>query len=203
MKLKLSAPTTTRLSDRLRRINQVTLGIALAFVAFIVIASSFAINLHSMVGDSRAKAMVLADNASATLMFHYEREAQELLKSLKHSPDVNAAAIYDQNRHLFAHYLDKTHDVLRETLPTSLNSLREAVFYKLNHISVIQPIVHENELLGGLLLLVDLKPLYEQIAGQAMITFFAALVAMVLARFLLIRVSRSVQQPLSYSRATK
>ena len=54
MKLEQNASTYTRFSDRLRRINQITLGIALALLAVVVIVSSFAVNVHSLVGGSQA-----------------------------------------------------------------------------------------------------------------------------------------------------
>ena len=60
-----NAPKYTCLADRLRHINQMTLGIALALVAVIVLLSSFAINVHALIGGSQTKARLLAENAGA------------------------------------------------------------------------------------------------------------------------------------------
>ncbi|MFZ4535559.1 response regulator [Propionivibrio sp.] len=191
MKLEHSAPKTTRLGDRLQRINQVTLG-TLTLVAVLVIISSFAINLHSLVEGSQAKARVLAENAGATLMFHDDRAALELLQSLQHSPDVHSAAIYNDERKLFVRYLAEGHDV-----PASIASLHESASYDIDYIKLVQPIVNDGTILGALLIRVDLGALYEHMGWQAMIALAAALLALLLARFLLRRLSASVLQPLS------
>jgi signal transduction histidine kinase/CheY-like chemotaxis protein/HPt (histidine-containing phosphotransfer) domain-containing protein len=181
-----------RLGERLRRINQVTLGIALALVAVVVIASSFAINLHSLVGGSQAKARVLAENAGATLLFDDRRAAEELLKSLQHSPDVNAAAVYDKNRVLFSVYAAEG-----LVAPTGIASLAEDVSYGFASIGFVQPIVHDGALLGALFMQVDPAALYRQIGSQALTTLAAALLAIFVARMLLVRLSASVLEPLS------
>ncbi|MBC7455015.1 MAG: response regulator [Massilia sp.] len=169
-----------------------TLGIALSLVALVVIVSSFAVNVHALIGGGQAKARVLAENAGATLMFHDERAARDLLKSLQHSPDVLVAAIYDKQLALFSRYLAKgEHSV------AALPGLDETVSYGVNTIRLVQPMVHDGDTLGALMLLVDLQPLYEQMGWQALITLGAALLALVIARILLARLSASLLQPLS------
>ena len=190
MKFEPGTPKYTPLGERLRRINQVTLGIALALVAVVVIVSSFAGNVHALIDGSHAKAKLLAENAGATLMFHDDRAARELLNSLQHSPDVHAAAIYDKNRTLFARYRG-------DSMPASLDRLHEAMSYEVDHIQLVQPVVHDGEIQGALLLLIDLRPLYEQMGRQTLITFVTALLAKIMTRVLLVRLTVSVLQPIS------
>lgn len=197
MKRIPGASQQTRLRDRLIRINQVTLSIALAFVALIVMLSSFGINLHTVIGGARAKANVLASNASAALMFHYENAAQDLLQPLHYSPDVSAAAIYDKDRKLFAHYLAYGQTAPEHDLQTQENGVHEHIRYDLHSIQLLQPIVQNGEVLGTLSLLIDLQPLYRQMLLQACMTLFAALTALLLARFFLARLSASVRQPIA------
>lgn len=192
MKSEQNAVIYVRLAERLLRINQVTLGIALALVAVIVIVSSFVVNMHYLVGGSEAKARVLAQNAAATLMFQDEHAARELLKSLQNSPDVHAAAIYDKDWKLFTRYLIEVQSE-RKFLPAPY----QPVSYGIDYIQFMQPIVHDGERLGALLLLVDLQPLYEQIGWQALITLAAALLALFMTRHVSRRLSASVLQPLS------
>jgi two-component system, sensor histidine kinase and response regulator len=195
MKLIPGASQQTRLRDRLSRINQVTLSIALACVALIVILSSFAINLHTVIGGARAKANVLASNASAALMFHYEKDAQDLLQSLYYSPDVSAAAIYDKNHKLFAHYLANGYTVSGRDLQMKESGFHGRINYDVHSVQLIQPIVQNGEVLGLLSLLIDLQPLYSQMLLLAVITLVAAIFALLLARFLLARLNASVRQP--------
>ena len=142
--MKPGSGTPGRLAGRLRYINQLTLGVALVVVAVVVIASSFAINLNSLVGGSQAKARILAENAGATLLFEDTRAAENLLKSLQQSPDVNAAAIYDKNQKLFSVYALGGH-----AAPVEVATLSETLSYGLRYISLIQPIVHDRALLGA------------------------------------------------------
>ena len=126
MKEALPSAKLTTLGDRLQRVNRITLGLALLLVALLIIASSFSINLFSLVDTSRVKARVLAENASASLMFQDARSAQELLQSIQQSPDVHSAALYDKNRQQFASVVVPGHSV-----PASLGSLQEHAAYGL------------------------------------------------------------------------
>ena len=120
MKDALPSARLTTLGDRLQRVNRITLGLALPIVALLIIASSFSINLFSLVDSSRVKARVLAENASASLMFQDVRSAQELLQSLQQSPDIHGAALYDKDRQQFASFVVPGHSV-----SAALGSLQE------------------------------------------------------------------------------
>jgi signal transduction histidine kinase/DNA-binding response OmpR family regulator/HPt (histidine-containing phosphotransfer) domain-containing protein len=187
-----SAPHGVLLSTRLRNINQTTLAFALALVATAVISSSVIVNLRSVVIGSEAKARVLAENAGATLLFKDSQSAQDLLKSLRHSPDVNAAAIYAKDSTLFAQYLTQEYSV-----PEAVASLLAGKSYAVDHVILRQPIVHDKETLGVLLLRVDLDSLYRQIGLQALFTLAAALLAVFMTRRLSWRLGKSVLQPLN------
>ena len=76
MKRVMTGAGQITLGDQLRRINRITLVVALGIVAVIIIASSFTINLISLVESSQVKAKVLAENASASLMFQDARSAR-------------------------------------------------------------------------------------------------------------------------------
>lgn len=180
------------LGDRLRRVNRVTLSMALSIVALIIVVSTFFLGFISLVDSSRVKAKVLADNASASLMFRDERAAQELLQSLHHSPDIFAAAFYLQDKRTFVRYVAE-----KQSVPVSLPSLDESTTYGLGHFSIVQPVLQEGELIGGLYLAVDLKLLYGQLAWQALITLLATVLAMLVANMLLRRLNRSILQPIN------
>ncbi|MDP2155194.1 MAG: ATP-binding protein, partial [Sulfuricella sp.] len=134
---------------------------------------------------------ILAENASATLMFQDAHAAQELLQSLRHSPDVYAATIYDRDRESFAHYLVRGHNV-----PASLDAIHEDVSLSVDYIKLTQPIVFNGQMLGALTLLIDLESLYGQMLWQALITLAAAATALIMAQVFLKRLSASVLQPL-------
>ncbi len=180
------------LSKRLIRINRITLTIALSLVACVVIVSSFLLSLHSLGQGTEVKAKLLAENASAALVFGDERAAEELLKSLKHSPDVHAAAIYGMDGKAFARYIVKDHQV-----PEFLRSVEAGVSYPdIEFLQVEHAVQQEGQRLGTILLMVDLESIYGQILWQILITVLATILAMVMARLLMGRLNASVLSPL-------
>jgi uncharacterized membrane protein affecting hemolysin expression len=62
---------------------------------------------------------MLAESAAAALMFQDETAAQELLQTLRNAPNVHVAALYTQQRHLFASYRSEAqvHPCLRRLMP--------------------------------------------------------------------------------------
>lgn len=86
----------------LRRINHLALGAAVGIVALAVVVSSFGLGLLSLVDASRIQARVLAENAAAALAFGDHKTAGELMQSLRNSPDIERAALYDGSGRLFA-----------------------------------------------------------------------------------------------------
>ena len=181
----------TRLIQRLRHINQMTLGAVLGGVALVVILSGFAINLHALIGGSQTKARLLAENAVASVMFRDANAAQAVLLTLRTSGDVLAAAIYDQDRKLFAHYQGERYGGSHNPLEPE-----QALSYGWAHIQLLEPIVEAGQGQGALSLLVDLKPLYFQMLWQSLATLVAALAGLFFARIWLMRLSASVVQPL-------
>src|SRR5580658_5946583 len=95
-------PHSVTIGARLRRTNRITLCAAIAIVAAIIIASSFTLGLFSLANTTRVQARMLADSAAAALMFQDETAAQELLQTLHYAPNVQVAALYTLQRHLFA-----------------------------------------------------------------------------------------------------
>lgn len=93
-----------RLSSQLRRINRVALATALSMVLVMIVISSFVLDLLTLTETSRVQGVVLAENAAATLMFEDAKSADELLKSLRNSPDVEAASLYAKDGLVFASY---------------------------------------------------------------------------------------------------
>ena len=79
------------LAGRLRHVNRITLGAALAIVAVTVVASSFVLGLYSLIDSTRLQARVLAENAGAALMFQDAKSAQELMQPLRNLPQLDEA----------------------------------------------------------------------------------------------------------------
>jgi len=182
----------TSLAARLARINGIGLAVAVAIVAVVVLATSFALGLMGVVDASRVQARVLADNVSAAVMFRDEKSANELLQSLRNSPDVHTSAAYLADGSMLAGYQKDGH----EPPPQTLKAKSEDVSITPLHVEVAQPIVMQKDVRGALYLHVDLLSLYRQTAWQGIATLLAVLLALVASRSLLHRLDRSVLEPL-------
>ncbi|MGV3591612.1 MAG: ATP-binding protein [Gammaproteobacteria bacterium] len=178
------------LAGRIAHINRVTLSLAVLIVTLIVITSSYLSGLYSLINSSQGTARVLAEGASAVLLFEDEASASELLTTLSHTPDAIAAGIYTNDRALFASYEPGGYEV-----PALLEEPQQPIEYDLVHLHLSEPIVNEGELLGYLHVIVDLGPLYLQLSLLLLITWVGAVGALHVATLLSNRLSESTVQP--------
>ena len=189
--MKLPSLERNTLRARLQRINLLSLGVAMILVGLLLLISGYLVGVYSLTEANRVKATVLADNAGASLMFQDARSADEVLRSLRNSPDVMAAAIYDLEGKRFAEYRNAGHPT-----PSTLPSLVAAQKYGLLSMTLQQPVMQDKQLLGGLHIEVDLKPLYIQLFWQLLFTLAAATLAMFAAISLLQRLNAAILDPL-------
>ncbi len=180
------------LALRLRRISHVALGTAVVIIAVIITVSNFTLGLLALVDSSRVQARVLAENASASLMFEDASAADDLLQSLQKSHDVHVAAVYNMDRHLLAGYDHDGHIV-----PAVLDSAAQDVAITATEIRLTEPVLFQQELRGSLYLTVGLASLYEQTLWQLSFMFVAVLLALMASRVLLRRLNGAVLQPIT------
>ena len=186
-------PRSVTIGARLRRTNRITLCAAIAIVAVTVIASTFTLGLFRLANTTQVQAKMLAESAAAALMFQDEAAAQELLQTLRNAPNVHIAALYTQQRHLFASYRSEA----QVPVPATLDALSAGVSIALTHIDILQPVQFQGARRGTLYLRVDVAGLYRQLAAQILITLFAAALALMVSALMLRRLNLSVLQPLS------
>ena len=186
-------PRSVTIGARLRRTNRITLSVAIAIVAAIIIASSFTLGLFSLANTTQAQAKMLAESAAAPLIFQDESAARELLQTLRNAPNVQVAALYTQQQHLFASYRSKP----QVLVPAALDIASASVSITLTHIDILQPILFHDVFSGSLYLRIDIAGLYRQLALQMLVTFLAVAIALIVSSLLLRRLNLSVLQPLS------
>jgi signal transduction histidine kinase/CheY-like chemotaxis protein len=191
MKYSAFASGTVSLIERLRRINQTVLVAALAIVALVVLVSGLFLNLRALVVDHQSAGKVLGENAGAVLLFDDKRAANELLASLLHSPNVSAGALYDREGMLFARL--GWSDV---TVPETLGQSGAVAFYGARSVRIVEPVIQGGEPVGALLMDVDLAPVLRMLGWQALVISLAAIVALLFARWMVVRLSSSVLLPL-------
>ncbi len=180
------------LGEKLRRVSQRALGIAVALLAVTITFGSLVISALALEGNTRVMARVLADNAAASLMFLDRDAARRVLAPLERLPDVRTAAIFDVDHNEFARY--------GEFAPAGreLPSLTEEhTRFELGRLHLTQPIVQNDIVVGLLELELDLRPLYVQVFAHGSIAVIAAALALLLATRTLRRLNRAVLHPLS------
>ncbi len=190
MKRLPSAAVTLR--AKLQQISFATQSTAMLLVAILVILSSFFISFFSLLQTSQSTAKLLAENAVATLMFQDTNTAKTLLHSLNNTREVQAAAIYTEEKKQFVQYSAEG-----KSLPETVPSLSEHYTTSIDSLMITQPIYFNDQLLGGLYLEITLSPLYWQILGYVVITLAAAIIALFVANLMLQRLNRSVLDPLN------
>ena len=189
--MQISSLTNVTLRTKLQQISFATQGTAMLLVATLVILSSFFISYYSLLQTSQSTAKLLAENAVATLMFQDKTTAETLLHSLKNTPEIQAAVIFNEEKKQFVQY-----SVENKLLPETLPALTENHTSDIHSLTITQPIYFNDQLLGGLYLEITLSPLYWQTLWYILITIAAAILALFIANLMLQRLNRSVLDPL-------
>ncbi|HQS33180.1 MAG: hypothetical protein B7X59_01190 [Polaromonas sp. 39-63-203] len=187
------APLRSTLRERLRRINLTTLVASIALMTVLVVASSFTLGLFSLLENSRLQAKVLAESAIAPIVFGDTKAANELLQPLRNLPQVHSATLYTAQHEMLARYL-------RNRLgPTDRSAVASTPIQMidLKRVEVLEPIVFEGLQRGSVHLSIGLESLYLQTLWQLLAAIGAALLALLLSRFLLKRLNASVLRPLA------
>jgi two-component system sensor histidine kinase/response regulator len=180
------------LGEKLRRVSQRALGLAVLLLAIAITLGSLVISALALESNTRVMARVLADNAAASLMFLDNTAAGRVLATLERLPDVRGAAIFDVNGIEFARH---GKFVVEGREAPSLSA--EHAHFNRSTLHMTQPIVEGGNVVGVLDLDLDLRPLYLQVLAHATITAIAAALALLLATRTLRRLNRAVLRPLS------
>ncbi|UJP05223.1 MAG: response regulator [Nitrosomonas sp.] len=186
-----TAPEIT-LRAKLQKISFATQSVAMLLLALLVTTSSFLVSYYALIQSGQSTANLLAENAISTLMFQDQATAKVLLRSLKNTQGVQAAAIYTEGEKRFAEYSDGS-----KSTPKSLVATDEIIQFNTKFLAIAQPIIFNDQQLGAIYLEVSMLPLYWGVFWQVVVIIVSALIALLFANFLLKRLNRSVLDPLN------
>jgi len=178
------------LSARLQRINRSALLLAMAILAAVVVIASFTLGLMDLVRSSQIQARVLAENISAAIVFEDTKAAREMLQSLRHAPDIQAATLFRARGKVFSTW---QRDGYIRPAPTTLQSL----LIRPSFVMLRQPVSVNEMVVGNLDLTIDLATLYWHTAWVGLVTMAAMVLSLILSALWLRRLIESVLQPLS------
>ena len=181
------------LGTRLRRINRLTLGLAVSIIAVVFVASSFTLGVFGLIDASRVQARLLSENAAASLMFQDAVAARENLQTLRHLPQIHVAALYDNDRRLVASYLSPDAD---QPVASRLAAGAPALKVGFKYVTQVQPVRYKNTPSGYLVLSATLDDLYWQTLWLAASMLVAAAIAAQASGVLVRRLNQRVIDPL-------
>ncbi len=179
------------LSDHLQQIIERTAIVLLIVVSTVVVLTNFASNLNGLVKETQLMAKIFANGAASSLQLQNPHAANELLSLMRHYPDREVAAVYDSDGKLFASYPSDQQSVDKKLIQGERKSL------SFSHLKIVEPILHDRQVVGRLFVSNSLSSLYTQLLWQVLIAFGAALIALYIGRALLKRLLPQVLRPLS------
>ena len=134
---------------------------------------------------------IVGANSTYALTFKNETDAAEVLSSLRHEPQIRAAALYDVEGKLFVTY---PRDLRAGVLPAK----PEARGYRFedSHILFFEPVYQGNIKTGTLCLQADLRLFYSRLELYGMLAALILLCSVVLAFWLSNRLQKLVADPI-------
>jgi diguanylate cyclase (GGDEF)-like protein len=174
------------------RINRTAVTAAVGIVFVAIVTGSFVVGLVGLTQTAHVQARMLAENVTAAILSHDRRAATEVLGSLRHSPQVQAAELLGPDRRSFARYVRAG-----GTGPGAADSGIEGRS-PLNpfFLQVRQIIADADGDIGTLLLRLSLDSLLRQTAWIAIITLAGAAASLWASSLLLRHLDRAVLEPL-------
>ncbi|MDO9105021.1 MAG: response regulator [Methylovulum sp.] len=188
------------ITDKLRRLQAVTVGLALVFTLLLSSLTEFWEERRQMLADADSTGNMIGFNAAAALLFNDSKSAGDILAALHSKPVIISAQLYTLNGAPFAHYnAEYSDDSLGVALPASLadaeSQAQQNRIAELSHIA-IQTISHNGEAVGYLGLVIDLRPMWWALLSNVGQISLVMLAAFLLSAFYGRRLAALISAPL-------
>lgn len=149
------------ITQRFARASMILVALALLVVTILLTAFQYMSLRQSLLEDSRVEAKILAETLSASLLFEDEKVAGELIQSLRFSPSVLQAHVFNHEQAPVADYgIDAF--TAAPAFPAGLLPSGESVNAKT--LALLTPIRHQQETLGYLYIEKSLEQLYSRLS---------------------------------------
>jgi len=148
---------------------------------------------QAMVHEFTSVAKLLGNRSNAALLFDDNKLADENLGSLKDSPHVVLACIYNKDSKLFSQYRNKSYGLNCESI---LSEKYDMADFDDDYLQVRRAIVIGAELLGYIVIQSDLQRIQQQIFEQIVIVIIALGIAGVFTFFLSTKLQLLISKPI-------
>lgn len=181
------------LRSKLLSVNIGIVAVSLCVMIGIVVISSWRHAEELLLNDTQTQAKVLGDAAGAALIFDDPHGAEEILRTLRLSPHIQEAALFDSDRALVAYYR-RDGQGPRPFLPSM--EREEGYISADSLLEVSQPIRVNGNPVGRIVLRADLTMLAGRLQGVALATAAASLAALAVAVLLSMALRELVAGPI-------
>lgn len=208
----VSSPASTQLHMRIFRfrylsINNKLVGIVVfswllvaGLITAFFVGQDFYFFRSATVADLEGLARVVGINCTAPLEFVDSDTASEVLSSLSARPEVHEAALYNNEKKLFARYsvLEKKHQQeFLEQFPYDTQEYgEEAFFFDDRHLYLYVPVQMNGEIIGTLILSKDLQEFYEKLNRTAYVVGGIMVASLIFAWFVSSMLQRYISSPI-------
>lgn len=144
-----------------------------------------------LVDDLRTKADIIAENINVALAFRDSSDASRVLRSLSSQPHIIAAAVYDQEKMLFATYV---RDGRQELFPEEPEE--EGWRFEEDAVVLYKPILVNGIQRGTIYLRKNLQELEERFWSYIQIAFLVLLGSFAVSLLVASRLERSISRPI-------
>lgn len=176
------------------------LSASLAAAALMILTLDLISERADWSGRINHSAMLLAEVSTAAVSFNDDAAAQEYLDTIASGPEFLYGAIYSSYGDLLAEIGDETNRVRSVVIPDHPHEE-----WAWGHLTVLAPIVLENERLGTVVLRASLRRLYETILLDLLALGAAIVAAVVVGYIVMLRlhvfITRPVQSLVATARA--
>lgn len=177
------------LRDKLTHTGFVLTATVTSLLLLTLLGYQFVVQRNALVETVRVHATVIGSNGAAAIMFHDAKEAQDILGSLKHIPDITWAAFELPDGQELATYQ-------LAALKSGVDRVTtEGVGWSM--LLVRQPVVLHGQHIGCVAVQASLASLYRSLALQTAFGVLVAALALFLSLVLSRRMASSIVQPLS------
>ncbi|MBI5196613.1 MAG: EAL domain-containing protein [Nitrospirae bacterium] len=180
------------LKQQLISISLLTTVVALLLTGLVLIAGEIVSFRSSLVENITAQAKIIGNNSTAALTFNDQNAAEETLSALKSVPDIDFALIYAKDGSVFAKY--KRKDVKKDYSPPEIRE--DGYDFGVEHLTLFQSIVLDNEVIGTVYIRCDLNELYKRISWNIGVVLVLLALSIFVAFLLMSKLLQSITKPM-------
>ncbi len=165
---------------------------ALILTSIIMVTAALSSFRQGLLRDIAIKAEILGDQCSAALLFNAPREAEAILGLLRADEQIEVAAVYTRTGALFAAYRRDGAVALPPAAPPP-----EGHVFTVHHLTLLHPIVLDNERIGVILVRSDLGNLHALLRRHGAAAVLVLPTALLIAYILASRLQRRITRPVA------